>query len=115
MDLYHSDIRLPEGFRLPVQTVALDWTRHARQAAINDRYGTIPFWDTLDLGETEVIEVGLTGRKVEKVVLRTRLDNHYDVIYVLIPNGSRPWTVKTVWLNSRRDLHRTLDRSRYIA
>lgn len=114
MELYHRDIRLPDGFRLPARTVGLAWTRHAQQASHNDRYGQVPWWSSLDLSHCDVIEVGMTGRRVEKVVVRTELDHINDVVYVLIPNGLNPWTVKTVWINRKRDSHKTLDRSKYV-
>jgi hypothetical protein len=114
MDLYHADIRLPEGFRLPARIVGLHWTRHAESARLDDRYGRIPKFGHIDLRFKEVIEVGLTGRKVEKVVVRGSLDETFDIVYVLIPNGHAPWTVKTVWINEKTDTHSTLDRSRYV-
>jgi hypothetical protein len=113
MDLYHADIRLPDGFRLPAAIVNLYWTRHADRARRDDRYGEIPALPVLDLRACNVIEVGITGRKVEKVVVRTPFDTICDLVLVLIPaNGA--WTVKTVWFNECNDTHKTLDRSRYV-
>ena len=112
MDLYHADIRLPAGFSLPRERVTLRWTNHADTARTDDRYGIIPKFETLPLASFKVIEVGITGRKVEKVVIRGHYTREVDVIFVLIPG--RVWTVKTVWQNLRTDLHKTLDRSRYV-
>lgn len=114
MDLYHSDIRLPEGFRLPARVVTLKWTRHAESARHNDRYGEIPSIPLVDLAQCRVIEVGMEGRKVRKVVVRTALDADNDIIFVLIPAGLDPWVVKTVWINRWDDTHRTLDHSKYV-
>lgn len=113
MDLYHADIKLPEGFRLPARVVNLYWTRHAEGARLNDRYGEIPRIPLVDLAQCNVIEVGITGRKVEKVVVRTPFDTFNDLVLVLIPT-SGAWTVKTVWFNECNDTHKTLDRSRYV-
>jgi hypothetical protein len=33
----------------------------------------------------------------------------------LIPNGDKPWRCKTVWVNTKWDQHKTLDKSRYAA
>ena len=113
MDLYHADIRLPAGFRLPSRVVRLSYTAHAARARTNDRYGFIPEIPVLNLGECRVVEVGIENRRVAKVVVRAELDDDLDVVFVLIP-GASVWTVKTVWLNMRNDTHKTLDRSKYV-
>jgi hypothetical protein len=113
MELYHADIRLPHGFRLPNRVVSLKWTNHATSARKDDRYGFIPAPTALNLGECRVIEVGVQGRRVAKVVVRVELDDDNDLVFVLIPGNV--WTVKTVWINERNDSHKTLDRSRYVA
>jgi hypothetical protein len=93
--------------------VNLYWTRHADRARLNDRYGEIPPIPLVDLAQCNTIEVGLTGRKVEKVVVRTPFDTYNDLVLVLIP-GPGAWTVKTVWFNQVNDTHKTLDRSKYM-
>lgn len=113
MDLYHADIRLPDGFHLPNRVVELFWTRHAKGAALDDRYGRIPEIPLINLGQVDVIEVGLEGRRVRKVVVRTNLDDYRDIVLVLVP-GPNKWTIKTVWANLVNDDHKTLDRSRYV-
>lgn len=114
MELYHADIRLPDGFRLPNQVVNLYWTRHASRARLNDRYGEIPQIPVIDLGQCNVVEVAIEGRKVCKVVVRTPFDTFNDLVLVLIPDRGA-WTVKTVWFNRANDSHATLDRSRYVS
>lgn len=112
MDLYHSEIRLPDGFVAPTARVALEWTRHADRARLNDRYGEIPRFKTATLGRLSVVEVGVEGGRVVKILFRGRLDNERDVCMVLIPG--KVWRVKTVWVNLRTDQHGTLDRSKYV-
>lgn len=114
MDLYHSEIRLPDGFIAPKGRVALDWTRHAEHARNSDRYGDIPAFRTATLDNLTVIEVGVENNRVVKIVYRGCFTENYDVVMVLIPRGRQPWTVKTVWLNDKADLHKTLDRSKYV-
>lgn len=116
MDLYHADIRLPNGYALPDRRVSLNWTRHADRARTTDRYAPeIPRFETIPLSSFRTVEVGVEGSKVVKVVIRGKWTANYDVVFVLIPNGTRPWTVKTVWINERNDSHATLDRSKYVA
>lgn len=113
MDLYHADIRLPDGFVAPTARVRLRWTRHADVARSNDRYGEIPRFQTATLGRLKVIEVGVENNKVVKILFRGRLDDTRDVCMVLMPVRDF-WLVKTVWCNVSDDGHQTLDTSRYV-
>lgn len=114
MELFHADIRLPEGFVAPTARVPLSWTRHAHEARWNDRvyHNEIPAFDTLPLSRFSVVEVGVESGRVVKMVVRGHFTKTHDLVFVLIP-GPR-WTVKTVWSNLRTDVHRTLDKSRYV-
>lgn len=114
MDLYHSEIRLPDGFVAPTHRVRLRWTRHADEARVTDRYGDIRRFETATLGRLSVVEVGVEGGRIAKILFRGRYTDTLDVCMVLIPNGTAPWTVKTVWVNERNDAHATLDRRRYV-
>lgn len=111
MRLYHADIGLPAGFRAPQDRVRLEWTRHA-DAERTDRYGDIPRVATLPLSMFKVVEVGVEGNRVAKLVVRGHLDKSRDAVFVLIPG--KTYRVKTVWINLRSDSHSTLDRSRYV-
>lgn len=114
MDLYHSEICLPRGFVAPTHRVELRWTHHADTARTTDRYGEIRRFKTATLGRLTVVEVGVADGRIAKILFRGRYNDTHDVCMVLIPNGSKPWTVKTVWLNDNNDGHKTLDRSRYM-
>lgn len=112
MDLYHAEIGLPRGFVKPSGRVPLRWTRHADESRRNDRYGDIKRFETATLDRLSVIEVGMESGNVAKILFRGRYTDNLDVCMVLIPG--RVWTVKTVWINERNDLHKTLNRSKYI-
>lgn len=112
MDLYHADIRLPDGFSKPTGIVRLKWTYHADNARTDDRYATIPKFSVATLDNLDVIEVGVEDGRVVKILFRGQMDANHDVCMVLIPG--KVWTVKTVWINERTDSHKTLDRSRYM-
>jgi hypothetical protein len=114
MDLYHADIRLPQGFVSPTARVALRWTKHADHARMTDRYGEMRRFQSATLARLSVVEVGVEAGKVVKILFRGRYDDNLDVCMVLIPNGNQPWTVKTVWFNENKDSHTTLDKSRYV-
>lgn len=114
MELYHCEIRLPDGFVAPTQRVELVWTRHADMARMDDRYCEIPRFRTATLRRLKVVEVGVESNKISKILFRGRLDDDYDVCMVLIPNGVKPWIVKAVWVNRNSDSHSTLDRTKYV-
>lgn len=113
MDLYHADIRLPDGFVAPVATVEINYGSHARQEAMADRYGLIDLPVRVPLNRMRVIEVGVEAGKVSKILFRGTLDSERDICMVLVP-ARGPWFCKTVWVNLRSDKHATLDRSRYV-
>ena len=112
MDLYHSDIRLPDGFTAPTQRVTLKWTRHAEDARWDDRYGQIPAFTSIPLSQFKVIEVGVEGNRVVKMVVRGHYTDEFDICFVLIPGPQ--YVVKTVWMNRRNDVHKSLDRTKYV-
>lgn len=115
MDLYHKDIRLPANFRgLPAASVDLKWTRHATEARSNDRYGYVPAWERINLREAEVIEVDISSGILVHLLLRMPYDGRKDILMAVKPIARRPWVVKTVWLNTVKDKHKTLNKSRYV-
>lgn len=114
MSLYHADIRLPDGFVAPTARVNLRWTSHADRARSNDRYGEIRKFQSATLARLSVVEVGVEAGRVSKILFRGRYNDDLDVCMVLIPNGTAPWTVKTVWINESKDSHTTLDKTKYV-
>lgn len=110
--LYHREIFMPAIVReIPVKTIALKPTEHARRAALNDRYGKLEIPATLTFRGRNVIEAELTGGRVTKMVVRKEYDATRDAVYVFLPDG----TLKTVWFNLKSDTHKTLRRSLYAA
>lgn len=109
--LYHYQIGFPANMKAPRGVLALSYSEHARQASRSDRYGVInlPEYIHADVALLVEAEVSVVGR-VEKAVYRIPLDYHRDLVIVVIPKSG---VVKTVWVNSQRDKHRTLDRSKY--
>lgn len=93
----------------------MTYSRHARQAALEDRYGTIQdLPGTLDLSKADPVEVSTEEgvRKVTKVVYRTRHSDTLDLVLVVVPERGG-FFVKTVWLNETNDKHTSLRRERY--
>lgn len=109
MDLYHTEIGLPRWFKAPTAVVTPRYGDHSRFEAKVDRYGHIELPKTLDLSKMKVIEVGVVGGRVKKILFRGSLDSRRDLCIVLVDGIF----VKTVWVNLKTDAHRNLDRSKY--
>lgn len=111
--LYHKEIGLPKDLITPyLGNYRLNYTRHAQLECVKDRYKLIkpPFELTLNLAD--IIEIESDNKTVQKIVARVSYDDNYDLIIAFIPLGIIG-TVKTVWLNDKKDTHKTLDRSKY--
>ena len=112
MPLYHFEIGFPKNLEKNVKKIGkqkLEYGFHAKKAAMNDRYGIIDLPESLDFSKAKLIEAEVINNRLTKMVLRASYDNRFDLIVVV----NTDLTVRTVWLNSRRDKHRTLDRSKY--
>lgn len=114
MPLYHADIWLPEVLTKQIKPLfSLSYSVHARQAARNDRYGEIvnlPRHYIPRISKTIELESD-DNYNLIKVVARQYYNEWFDLILVVNVEAK---LVKTVWLNSRLDLHKTLDRTKYV-
>lgn len=106
--LYHYKIGLPK-LRLR-GVLKLKYSAHAKRAACNDRYGYIQLPTAIDVANELLIEVEVLNNAVAKLVFRLQYSNQYDLCIVVNPDG----LVRTVWLNSKNDTHKTLDTKKYF-
>lgn len=116
--LYHKEIGLLPWMVEPwcSRDLELVYSEHAKQAADNDRYGSVPRLDIAAFAQHEVIEVEFQDGDPVKAVLRIPCDNRpgLDMILVLLaPELSGKALVKTVWFNLHSDKHATLRRHLY--
>ena len=114
MSLYHFEVGFPKGVEKNLKKIGkvtnVEYLFHAKRAAMHDRYGIIDLPDAVNLSTSKIIEVEVLNNKVTKVVFRILYDNKFDLVLVMnLPNLS----IRTVWLNSKTDKHRTLDRNKY--
>jgi len=109
MSLYHFEIGFPKGLITKFGVIEVTYKRHALNAAETDRYGRIDLPRTINTDTAKAIEVEVINRQVVKIVYRTKYNDDFDLILVL----SRDASVRTVWLNSVNDKHKTLDRNKY--
>lgn len=114
--LFHYQLGFPARAKLRFGTLNLVWTKHALSECSADRYGIINPPQTLDTEKAQVIEAELHKNDyghslwTEKVVYRIPYTETKDMVLVVIPSSGR---VKTVWINMKEDMHRTLDGSKY--
>lgn len=84
---------------------------HAIKASQDDRYGRFSLPSSIDFADTTIVEICTTEKKV---VARFPIDQTRDCVIVTIPAREQgKHFVKTAWINSRFDRHRSLDRSKY--
>lgn len=104
---FHKDVSgFPADMPQPVPGMSLFYSHHAEQAAREDHIEWVPLFVPK---EFEVIEATVRLGVVEKWVIRTHLNTETDLVLVVQPDG---W-VRTLWVNSKDDTHRTLNHYRY--
>ena len=118
MALYHKDVFMPRRIKgmVPTGIKQLTYTRHARQACSDDRYGVIPVISTLDLNISlvDIVEVEVLHKQVNKIVVRVMIRPNLHAVLVLLPcENKQQMVVKTCWINTADDKHETLRRNMY--
>lgn len=115
--LYHMDLGFPYTFKYPENlTVNLEWGRHAKSQAEEDRYGLIHMVETLNTDDYYPVEVeyDLLNSQATKMLLRSKkAEQGLNLCVAVIPTGNN-WFVKTVWYNKADDKHNTLDVDKYV-
>jgi hypothetical protein len=109
MPLYHKEIGFPKKMKFK-KVENLHPSAHALREANLDRYGRIEIPNEFDPTTWDVIEIEVENGALNKVVARKSLDETRDVVIVFLPLTR---LIKTVWVNEKNDLHKTLDKSAY--
>lgn len=109
--LFHAKLFMPELATAPVHEGRLRYSAHALRESVSDKYGGIELPTEFHSVGAELIEAEvLVGpMTVTKQVWRQTLDSERDLVLVIGEYG----LVRTVWINLKRDKHRSLDASRY--
>lgn len=68
--------------------------------------------EKVNMRGVQVIEVELSGMRMNKMVVRGTYDEERDIVLVIAPRRGE-FFIKTAWLNDKDDSHLTLDVSRY--
>ena len=93
--------------------VILETSKHALDASRDDRYGFINVPKSVLIDRNQIIELEVGPKQSPKLVVRQSHNSTTDIIIVFVLERGFG-RVKTFWLNEKNDLHKTLDRSRYI-
>lgn len=114
MSLYHRDIGFPKGLQWPLGgRYRLTLSGHARLECKKDRYNPIRVPNVIDFDRSDVFEIEVDDGTIVKFAIRIRYDGRHDLALVLRPSEEGAFHVVTVWLNSRKDQHFTLDERKY--
>jgi len=106
VQLFHKDIGIPPVLAKPTPGMPLKYGYHAADRMAEKGIHNAP--KALPSAFT-IIETESTGGRATKWVVRFPYDKTDDVVMALLPDGF----VKTAWLNSNTDLHKTLKRHLY--
>lgn len=112
VSLYHRSVYAPAAmFRSP-GVVRLHYTRHALQAAKDDKYGDMTRYlrTYLDFDAADIVEVEVTNGEITKRVIRVPVNN--ELVLVMVVSGIG--RVITVWANQLNDDHASLDRTKFV-
>lgn len=112
--LYHKDLGFPKSLKLTdIYLLALDYSAHSKKEAERDRYGKIKLPSSVNVKVSQIIEVEtFDNRNPFKILVRLDYSSEYDICMAIIIDKGRNF-VKTLWLNSKEDIHITLDESKY--
>ena len=109
MALYHKEIGFPPKMKFR-KVEGLTPSAHALRERDSDRYGKFDIPSEFDPATWDVIEVEVNNGALNKIVARKPIDEARDVVIVFLPLTR---LIKTVWVNEKNDLHKTLDKSAY--
>lgn len=119
--LFNAATGIPDTLVTRVKALRLNlhWTWHARQAAVEDKYGVLPreayperfSWED---GWT-LVEVEMNARYlITKFVVRRPADERRSIVLVIRPDGYAPsGRVVTCWTNLNTDNHKSLDTTKF--
>jgi len=128
-DRYHKEIGFPENIEFPTGIMMLYSTKHAREEAENDRFGSYDLPTRQDLTQemyerdpkeaigdedtktkTHVFEITVQDGEVKFIAMRKHLDEERDKILVIEPDDEH--TI-TTWSNMKTDEHENLNEDIY--
>ncbi len=110
MPLYHFEVGFPANLNI-VPLFNLRPSNHALREAKRDKRGEITLLVHFLPRVAKIIEIEIDSEgEIVKILARQKHDEENDVVFAVSTDNK---TIKTAWLQTSSDTHRTLDRSRY--
>lgn len=109
--LYHRRLGFPPNVAMPRGVHRIQFTQHAIDAAADDFIFDLPMY--VDFSKSRVIEAAIENGKVCKVLVRVRGGENIHLVLALKIQEFSPLICKTLFVNDKRDNHKTLRRSAY--
>lgn len=111
--IFHKDVFIPDFAKTPIYEGPVTYSKHAQHVSAGEGSAEAialpPVFVAKDATLVEA-EINPKTGEVEKQVWRQHLNDEYDLCFPMMPNGF----IKTVWLNAKRDTHKTLQRTKYV-
>jgi hypothetical protein len=110
--LYHKAVYAPEVYFRSPGLVRLRYSRHAEEAAYDDRYCDLTQYlaPVMNFDDAEIVEVELDDEgQISKRVARFKVAPNLVLVMAVSSDGY----VKTVWGNRPSDQHKTLKQKKY--
>ena len=114
--LFHKLVGFPAGATAPfVGEYSIRLGDHAKCAQNSDDgiVNGVQDGETLIVEARDIVEVEVTNGAAVKAVVRLGYSDTQDVCFALLAPVGGVAFVKTFWLNSANDNHRSLNRSKY--
>lgn len=110
--LFHIEQFMPAAYSQPIFEGKLKYSRHALKEAEGDKFGSITLPAFFKAADAKLIEVEFDEKEgtVVKQLWRQNLDDTRDILLAIGKDGF----VRTVWVNLQSDVHRTLNKSKYV-
>ena len=111
---YHKEIGFPKSLIFPKYLVHLHWTDHACDKMNSFGLAGGKLLKT-HIYKKDTIEVEVNDKTgiITDIVVRLPYSQKYDIAFALSITKTKHAVIKTVWLNNKKDQHKTLDRSKY--
>ena len=115
MKKYHVSIGFPSTIAIPETKVKLFYTPHAlsRRKREGEKFlKTIPRYIKINNDIIQEIH-SIDDIHCKKIVVRLDYDDNRDIVLVLEPQSKNWSNVVTLWLNKKKDRHKTLNKTNY--
>lgn len=126
MYIYHKDLGFPNTLHIPDFQVHLEYSHHAQERTKRKKlnqdgsesdtmlYDLNLLPKMVRISKENIFEIETKNNKrCKKVLIRIKYDNKRDMILVLQILHKKLAKVVTLWLNARKDNHKTINMEKY--